>query len=124
CGARGDDHASRITHHISLPAVASPQQKAYHLADFKTTRRRREQGTRHAQSLDAQRISPSDAATALVCLRSGKAMPFDNEFTLGIEEEFQIIDPVTRELRSRVNEMLEEGRMLLGEQIKPEMHQS
>jgi glutamate---cysteine ligase / carboxylate-amine ligase len=51
-------------------------------------------------------------------------MPFDNEFTLGIEEEFQIIDPETRELRSRVNEMLEEGRMLLGEQIKPEMHQS
>jgi carboxylate-amine ligase len=51
-------------------------------------------------------------------------MPFDNEFTIGIEEEFQIIDPHTRELRSRVNEMLEEGKMLLGEQIKPEMHQS
>jgi glutamate---cysteine ligase / carboxylate-amine ligase len=51
-------------------------------------------------------------------------MPFDNQFTIGIEEEFQIIDPQTRELRSRVNEMLEEGRMILGEQIKPEMHQS
>jgi carboxylate-amine ligase len=51
-------------------------------------------------------------------------MPFDNEFTIGIEEEFQIIDPHTRELRSRVNEILEEGRMLLGEQVKPEMHQS
>ncbi len=51
-------------------------------------------------------------------------MPFDNEFTIGIEEEFQIIDPHTRELRSRVNEILDEGRMLLGEQIKPEMHQS
>ncbi len=51
-------------------------------------------------------------------------MPFDNAFTLGIEEEFQIIDPNTRELRSRVNEMLEEGQMLLGEQVKPEMHQS
>ncbi|MGE0128343.1 MAG: carboxylate-amine ligase [Blastocatellales bacterium] len=51
-------------------------------------------------------------------------MPFDNEFTIGIEEEFQIIDPHTRELRSRVNEMLEEGQMILGEQIKPEMHQS
>jgi carboxylate-amine ligase len=51
-------------------------------------------------------------------------MPFDNEFTIGIEEEFQIIDPQTRELRSRVNEILDEGRMLLGEQIKPEMHQS
>jgi glutamate---cysteine ligase / carboxylate-amine ligase len=51
-------------------------------------------------------------------------MPFDNEFTLGIEEEFQIIDPQTRELRSRVNEIMDEGRLLLGEQIKPEMHQS
>lgn len=51
-------------------------------------------------------------------------MPFDNAFTLGIEEEFQIIDPNTRELRSRVNEMLEEGQMILGEQVKPEMHQS
>jgi carboxylate-amine ligase len=51
-------------------------------------------------------------------------MPFDNEFTIGIEEEFQIIDPNSRELRSRVDEILEEGRMLLGEQVKPEMHQS
>ena len=51
-------------------------------------------------------------------------MPFDNDFTIGIEEEFQIIDPQTRELRSHVSEMLEEGRMILGEQIKPEMHQS
>ncbi|OYT72812.1 MAG: carboxylate-amine ligase [Chloracidobacterium sp. CP2_5A] len=46
------------------------------------------------------------------------------EFTLGIEEEFQIVDPHTRELRSRVAEILDEGMMLLGEQLKPEMHQS
>ena len=46
------------------------------------------------------------------------------QFTLGIEEEFQIVDPKTRELRSHVSEFLEEGRMLLGEQIKPEMIQS
>jgi carboxylate-amine ligase len=47
-----------------------------------------------------------------------------DQFTLGIEEEFQIVDPVTRELRSHVSEMLEEGTMLLGEQVKPEMIQS
>src|SRR5690349_6195949 len=47
-----------------------------------------------------------------------------DQFTLGIEEEFQIVDPVTRELRSHVSEILDEGRMLLGEQIKPEMIQS
>jgi carboxylate-amine ligase len=46
------------------------------------------------------------------------------KYTLGIEEEFQIVDPVTRELRSHVSEMLEEGKMLLGEKIKPEMIQS
>jgi len=47
-----------------------------------------------------------------------------DQFTLGIEEEFQIVDPRTRELRSHVVEILEEGVTLLGEQIKPEMIQS
>ncbi|HEX3560989.1 MAG TPA: carboxylate-amine ligase [Pyrinomonadaceae bacterium] len=46
------------------------------------------------------------------------------QYTLGIEEEFQIVDPETRELRSHVSEILEEGRMILGEQVKPEMIQS
>jgi len=32
------------------------------------------------------------------------------DFTLGIEEEFQIIDPKTRELRSHITEMIDEGR--------------
>lgn len=45
-------------------------------------------------------------------------------FTLGIEEEYQIIDPQTRELRSYITEILEEGRLLLREQMKPELHQS
>ena len=47
-----------------------------------------------------------------------------DQFTLGIEEEFQIVDPTTRELRSHVTEFLDEGKMILGEQIKPEMIQS
>ena len=46
------------------------------------------------------------------------------QFTLGIEEEFQIIDPETRELKSHVSEIMEEGKLLLGEKIKPEMIQS
>jgi carboxylate-amine ligase len=45
-------------------------------------------------------------------------------FTLGVEEEFQIIDPQTRELRSHVQELLEEGKRILKERVKPEMHQS
>jgi carboxylate-amine ligase len=45
-------------------------------------------------------------------------------FTLGIEEEFQIVDPVTRDLKSHIEEILEEGKVVLRENIKPEMHQS
>jgi len=48
----------------------------------------------------------------------------DFAFTLGIEEEYQIVDPETRELRSYITQILEPGRMILREQIKPEMHQS
>jgi len=29
------------------------------------------------------------------------------QFTLGIEEEFQIVDPITRELKSHVSEILD-----------------
>ena len=45
-------------------------------------------------------------------------------FTLGIEEEFQIIDPESRELRSHIQQILEDGKMILAENVKPEMHQS
>ncbi len=44
--------------------------------------------------------------------------------TLGIEEEYQIVDPQTRELRSYITEILEEGKLILREQVKPELHQS
>src|SRR4051794_38963198 len=45
--------------------------------------------------------------------------------TIGIEEEYQTIDPDTRDLRSHIQaEIIEKGRMLLAEQVKPEMHQS
>jgi carboxylate-amine ligase len=45
-------------------------------------------------------------------------------FSIGIEEEFQIVDPETRELKSRVEEILKGGKIHLKEQIKAEMHQS
>lgn len=44
--------------------------------------------------------------------------------TIGIEEEYQIIDPKTGELKSYITEMLAEGKMILMEQVKPELHQS
>ena len=46
-------------------------------------------------------------------------------FTLGIEEEFQTIDPATRDLRSHIQEeIIAKGRIRLEERVKPEMHQS
>ncbi|MFP4436476.1 MAG: carboxylate-amine ligase [Chloroflexaceae bacterium] len=48
----------------------------------------------------------------------------DFAFTIGIEEEYQIIDPETRELRSYITEILDDGHALLREQIKAELHQS
>ena len=45
-------------------------------------------------------------------------------FTIGVEEEFQIVDPDTCELRSHVSELLTAGAPALGDQIKRELHQS
>jgi carboxylate-amine ligase len=44
--------------------------------------------------------------------------------TIGIEEEYQIIDPETRELRSYITQILEESKLILREQVKAELHQS
>ena len=43
--------------------------------------------------------------------------------TLGIEEEYQIVDPVTRELKSYITELLAGDHLVLM-QVKPELHQS
>lgn len=46
-------------------------------------------------------------------------------FTIGIEEEYQTIDPVTRDLRSHIDsEIIAKGKTLLKEAVKAEMHQS
>jgi carboxylate-amine ligase len=47
-----------------------------------------------------------------------------NPFTLGVEEEFQIVDPESWDLRSHVSELLASGTPSLGDQIKRELHQS
>ncbi len=43
---------------------------------------------------------------------------------IGIEEEYQIVDPATRELRSYVQRFLERGQTVLPDQIHPEFLQS
>lgn len=45
-------------------------------------------------------------------------------FTLGVEEEYQIIDPVTRDLRSHLSKIVDGAKVILNEQVKAEMHQS
>jgi glutamate---cysteine ligase / carboxylate-amine ligase len=46
-------------------------------------------------------------------------------FSLGIEEEYQTVDPVTRDLRSHIEtEMLATGKLRLEERVKAEMHTS
>lgn len=46
------------------------------------------------------------------------------KFTLGIEEEYQVIDPETRELASHEQKIVDAACKELGEQVKAEMHQA
>ena len=50
-------------------------------------------------------------------------MDFD-ELTVGIEEEYQIIEPGTRELTSYVSRFLQQGATLFRDQVRPELLQS
>ncbi len=45
-------------------------------------------------------------------------------FSIGIEEEYQIIDPVNGELKSYITQLLEAGKLTMKEQVKAELHQS
>jgi glutamate---cysteine ligase / carboxylate-amine ligase len=47
-----------------------------------------------------------------------------SRFTLGIEEEFQLVDRQSGQLRPAIQTILEKGHAIFGEQIKPEMLQS
>src|SRR5207344_2568787 len=45
-------------------------------------------------------------------------------FTLGIEEEYMVIDPLTRELKSHEQKIVLEGQKMLKDKVKAEMHQA
>src|SRR6266446_5742171 len=47
-----------------------------------------------------------------------------HRFTIGVEEEFQIIDPATCELRSHVSQIVSAVSPDIAEQVKHELHQS
>lgn len=51
-------------------------------------------------------------------------MTTEREFTLGVEEEYQIIDPASRELRNLISQMVEARTELDDIELQPELHQS
>src|ERR1700743_2139571 len=45
-------------------------------------------------------------------------------FTLGIEEEYMVVDPETRELKSHEQKIVSEGQKIIKDKVKAEMHQA
>jgi len=45
-------------------------------------------------------------------------------FTLGVEEEYMVLDPQTRELKSHRQRIVQEGQKILKDKVKAEMHQA
>src|SRR6266853_244215 len=67
----------------------------------------------------------------MICGSKSPTRPEDPEdlsmahrFTIGVEEEFQIIDPATCELRSHVSQIVSAASPDIAEQVKHELHQS
>src|SRR6478672_5270697 len=45
-------------------------------------------------------------------------------FTLGVEEEYMVLDPLTRELKSHEQRIVHEGQKIIKDKVKAEMHQA
>ena len=45
-------------------------------------------------------------------------------FTIGVEEEYMVIDPLSRELKSHEQKMVQEGQQIFKDKVKAEMHQA
>ncbi|HEX6168944.1 MAG TPA: carboxylate-amine ligase [Chitinophagaceae bacterium] len=45
-------------------------------------------------------------------------------FTLGVEEEYMVVDPDTRELKSHEQKIVHEGQKVIKDKVKAEMHQA
>jgi len=45
-------------------------------------------------------------------------------FTLGVEEEYMVLDPVTLELKSHEQKIVQEGQKTIKDKVKAEMHQA
>ena len=49
---------------------------------------------------------------------------FYKQFTIGIEEEYIVIDPITRELKSHEQKIVQQGQKIFKDKVKAEMHQA
>jgi carboxylate-amine ligase len=56
--------------------------------------------------------------------RSGGQVRRVSDFSLGVEEEFQLVDAETGELRPHVDAVLPEARESLGDEVQPELQRS
>ena len=45
-------------------------------------------------------------------------------FTVGVEEEYMVIDPETRELKTHEQKIVQEGQKMIKDKVKAEMHQA
>ena len=45
-------------------------------------------------------------------------------FTLGVEEEYMVLDPESRELKSHEQKIVHEGQKVIKDKVKAEMHQA
>ncbi len=52
------------------------------------------------------------------------ANPSFKHFTLGVEEEYMVVDPQTRELKSHQQKIVTEGQKVIKDKVKAEMHQA
>src|SRR5260370_12266922 len=57
-------------------------------------------------------------------IEPGRSLGMTSRFTLGIEEELQMVDPRTGQLCPRILTIMEKGAAIFGERIKPEMLQA
>ena len=49
---------------------------------------------------------------------------FRQTFHIGIEEEYMVVDPETRELKSHEQKIVMEGQKVIKDKVKAEMHQA
>ena len=91
-------------------------------------RRKKPAGQRESSSVRISRsalASPRRNRKLATRVGKGAAWIMRPSLNIGIEEEYQTIDPETRDLRSHIaSEILAQGKRALHEAVKPEMHQA